>query len=49
MQVAYKGDVRLVELFLEHGVDPNLKDKQGKTALDMAKKKQHQQVIDLLQ
>lgn len=49
IQAAYKGDVRLVKLFLEHGADPNLKDKQGKTALDMAKKKQQQEVIDLLQ
>ncbi|MCK4309044.1 MAG: ankyrin repeat domain-containing protein [Candidatus Atribacteria bacterium] len=49
MQAAYKGDMRLVKLFLEYGADPNLKDKQGKTALDMAKKKNHQEVIDLLQ
>jgi len=49
MQAAYKGDVRVVKLFLEHGADPDLKDKQGKTALDMAKKKQQQEVIDLLQ
>jgi len=49
MQAAYKGDVRVVKLFLEYGADPNLKDKQGKTALDMAKKKQQQEVIDLLQ
>ena len=49
MQAAYKGDVRVVKLFLEYGADPNLKDKQGSTALDMAKKKQHQEAIDLLQ
>ena len=49
MQAAYKGDVRLVKLFLEHGANPNLKDKQGKTALDMAKNKNYQEVIDLLQ
>jgi len=49
MQAAYKGDVRLVKLFLEYGADPNLKDKQGKTALDMAKNKNYQEVIDLLQ
>ena len=49
IQAAYKGDVRLVKLFLEYGADPNLKDKQGSTALDMAKKKNHQEVIDLLQ
>ena len=49
MQAAYKGGVRLMKLFLEHGADPNLKDKQGKTALDMTKKKQHQEVINLLQ
>ena len=49
MQAAYKGDVRLVKLFLEYGADPDLKDKQGKTALDMAKKKNQQGVIDLLQ
>ena len=49
MAAAYKGDVRLVKLFLKYGVDPNLKDKQGRTALDMAKKKNQQEVIDLLQ
>jgi len=49
MQASYKGDVRLVKLFLEYGANPNLKDKQGKTALDMAKKKNHQEVINLLQ
>jgi len=49
MAAAYKGDVRVVKLFLEYGANPNLKDKQGKTALDMAIKKQQQEVIDLLQ
>jgi len=49
MAAAYKGDMRLVKLFLEYGVDPNLKDNQGRTALDMAIKKQQQEVIDLLQ
>ena len=49
MQAAYKGNVKFVKLFLKYGADPDLKDKQGKTALDMAKKKNHQQVIDLLQ
>ena len=49
MAAAYKGDVRLVKLLLEYGVDPNLKDNQGRTALDMAIKKQQQGVIDLLQ
>jgi len=49
MQAASKGDVRLVKLFLDYGADPNLKDKQGRTALDIAKKKQQQEVIDLLQ
>jgi len=49
MAAAYKGDVRLVKLFLEHGADPEKKDSQGRTALDMAIKKQQQEVIDLLQ
>jgi len=49
MAAAYKGDVRLVKLLLEYGVDPNLKDNQGRTALDMAIKKNQQEVIDLLQ
>jgi len=49
MAAAYKGDIRLVKLFLDYGVDPNLKDNQGRTALDMAIKKQQQEVIDLLQ
>jgi len=48
MQAAYKGNVKFVKLFLKYGADPGLKDKQGNTALDMAKKKNYQQVIDLL-
>jgi len=49
MSAAYKGNVELVKLFLKYGADPSLKNKQDETALDMAKKKNHQQVIDLLQ
>ena len=49
MAAAYKGDVQLVKLLLEYGANPNLKDNQGRTALDMAIKKQQQEVIDLLQ
>jgi len=33
---------------LEHDADPDLKDNQGRTALDIVKKKNHQEVIDLL-
>lgn len=49
MSAAYKGNVELVKLFLKYGADPSLKNKQGKNALDMAKKKNYQQVINLLQ
>jgi len=49
MQAVFKADVRLVKLFLEHGADLDLKDNQGRTALDIAKKKNYQEVIDLLQ
>ena len=49
IQVVFKADVRLVKLFLEYGADLNLKDNQGRTALDIAKKKNYLEVIDLLQ
>ncbi|HDP37189.1 MAG TPA: DUF4412 domain-containing protein [Candidatus Atribacteria bacterium] len=49
IQAVFKADVRLVKLFLEHDADPDLKDNQGRTALDIAKKKNYQEVIDLLQ
>jgi len=49
IQAVFKADVRLVKLFLEHGADLDLKDNQGRTALDIAKKKNFPEVIDLLQ
>jgi ankyrin repeat protein len=49
IQAVFKADVRLVKLFLEHGADLDLKDNQGRTALDIAKKKNYLEVIDLLQ
>jgi ankyrin repeat protein len=49
IQAVFKADIRLVKLFLEHGADLDLKDNQGRTALDIAKKKNYPEVIDLLQ
>ncbi|MBK8150753.1 MAG: ankyrin repeat domain-containing protein [Acidobacteria bacterium] len=39
----------MIKLFLEKGADKSLKNKEGKTALDLAKKTQNKEAIELLQ
>ncbi len=48
MSAAKKGSADVVKLLLSHGADANKRDKAGKTALDYARAKGHQEVVGLL-
>uniref|UniRef100_A0A0C9R4M1 CG8152_0 protein n=1 Tax=Fopius arisanus TaxID=64838 RepID=A0A0C9R4M1_9HYME len=48
MLAAYNGNYRIVEYLLISGADKYLKEKSGLTALELARKKNHQGVISLL-
>jgi hypothetical protein len=37
MQAAWLGDIDVVEFFLAHGADPNVRNKRGQTASDLAR------------
>ena len=48
IQACQKGYVDIARLLLNHGANPDLPDKQGKTALDYAFEMGHENVIELL-
>jgi uncharacterized protein len=48
MFAAGEGHVEVCQALLENKADPNLKDKDGDTALDHARANQHQNVLELL-
>ena len=48
VQKAKEGDAKAVALFLQAGMDPNVTDKEGNTALIAAAKEGNQEVIELL-
>lgn len=48
MNAAYWGQVKMVELLLAKGADVNAKGYKGETALMIASKGKHQQVVELL-
>ena len=45
---AVKGNVAIIGLLLDAGASPNTRDKDGKTPLDHAAGKGHQQALELL-
>jgi ankyrin repeat protein len=47
-EAAASGGAELIRLLLDHKVDPDLKSKQGVTALDLAKQYKNQPAIDAL-
>lgn len=47
-EAAVGGSAELIQLFLDHKVDHNVKSKQGVTALDIAKQYKNQPAIDIL-
>lgn len=46
---AFKGDERMTRLLLEYGADPTLKNENGHSALDYARKGKHESVVRLLE
>ena len=48
MFAALIGRAEVAELLLEKGADPSLKDNRGHTALDVAKKRNYQRVVEVL-
>ncbi|MFH1114668.1 MAG: ankyrin repeat domain-containing protein [Pseudomonadota bacterium] len=49
MFAASEGRLTVVETLLKAGADPNLKDKEGDTAASLAKKKDHYDVLKILE
>ncbi len=44
-----RGKKEIVELLLANGADINVKDNAGKTALDIARQREHTEIVELLQ
>lgn len=49
MHGAYTNAIESVKILLNAGIDKSLKDNEGKTALDIALRENHQEIIYLLQ
>ena len=49
MLAAASGDINLVMLLLKHGAIANTKNQRGQSALDIAKRKQRNDIVKLLQ
>ena len=47
-EAARNGQVEAVRLLLDHGANPELKNSLGRTALDLAKEKDHMEVVEVL-
>ncbi len=43
-----EGALKMVDLLIEHGADPNLKDDEGKTALDLAEENNYPKISEAL-
>lgn len=48
MDASKKGHIEKIRWLLEHGADVNIKDNEGKTALDIAQTKGFTEIADLL-
>jgi len=47
-EAARNGQVEAVQLLLDHEANPQLKNTLGRTALDLAREKDHVEVVDVL-
>ncbi|KAL4905216.1 hypothetical protein BDW74DRAFT_153260 [Aspergillus multicolor] len=47
-QAAYEGQAEVVQLLLERGADPTIKDTDGRTAAELAEMRGHQACLELL-
>lgn len=48
MEAAYNGQVDMVEILLQHGADPRLRDGEGRTAADHAHAQGHASLAERL-
>jgi len=48
IEAAQKGYVEIMKLFLQHGAYTQFRNREGKTALDLAKEAGYQQIADLI-
>lgn len=48
MLAAQKGNIKLIELYMQHGANINLQDNNGNTAFSLAKRNNHLSVVSLL-
>jgi len=46
---ASEGHTDIVQLFLKHNADPSIQTKEGRTPLDVAKEKEHEEIVKLLE
>jgi hypothetical protein len=46
---AYWGRVDVVRLLLEYGADPSIRNRDGKTPLDLARESGHREVVSLIE
>lgn len=45
---AFKNNIKMVKLLLQHGANPDLKDNKGKTPLDLAEEKGFDEIYNIL-
>lgn len=48
LRAALYGKSEAFKTLIEHGADKNAKDRQGRTALELAKKYNHQKIVEIL-
>jgi ankyrin repeat protein len=48
-EAAIRGFVNVVKLLLEYGADPTVKDKDGRTPLDLARAKGRRKVVSVIE
>ena len=48
MNASYNGHLEIVKFLIENGADINIKNNDGKTALDFAEENDYKNIIELL-
>ena len=48
LRAALYGKLDAIQTLIEYGADKNIRDKQGRTALELAKKYNHPRIVEIL-
>jgi len=48
LRTALYGKLDAIKTLIEYGADKNIRDKQGRTALELAKKYNHPRIVEIL-